>query len=109
MKLLTKAVLASLPKLYSTDDIPLEEKIAVCKFFDPCGRYTNYVFEGEPQEDGDVLFFSYVVSPLGPDCDEMGNTTLFEMQSVKNRFGLGIERDLHFRPTKMGEILAKAA
>ena len=108
MKLLTKALQAALPPLYSGDNIPLEEKVAVAKFFDPCGRGTWFVFEGGP-EGGDVIFFGYVVSPLGPDCDEMGNFSLNELASVKNRFGLGIERDLHFTPTKMGELLKKAA
>lgn len=108
MKLLTKALQASLPPLYSGDNIPLEEKTAVAKFFDPCGRGTWFVFEGSP-EGNDVVFFGYVVSPLGPDCDEMGNFSLNELQSVRNRFGLGIERDIHFTPTKMSEILRKAA
>jgi hypothetical protein len=108
MKLLTAAIRKILPKLYSGDSIPLEEKVAVVKFFDPCGRGTWYAFEGSPEE-GDVTFFGYVVSPLGPDCDEMGNFSLNELQSVRNRLGLGIERDIHFTPTKMSEILRKAA
>mgnify|MGYP001602377033 CR=1 FL=1 len=107
MKLLTKALLASLPKLYSTDGVPLEKQLAVIKFFAPTGRGTWYVFEGGKEGD-DVLFFGYVVSPLGSD-DEMGNFVLSELQSVKGRFGLGIERDIHFEPTLMGEILAKLA
>ena len=109
MKLLTKAILKNLPKLYSTDNIPLAEKVAVLKIFDPCGRFTAYFFEGEVQEDGDVSFFGFVVSPLGPDCDEMGYSSLRELEGVRNRLGLPLERDLHFRPTKMGELLKEAA
>lgn len=108
MKLLTKAILASLPKLYSTDGVPMEEKVAVVKFFDPCGRGTWYAFEGEPEGD-DVRFFGFVVSPLGPDCDEAGYFNLSELQSVRNRFGLGIERDLHFSPQPFAPILSKVA
>jgi hypothetical protein len=108
VKLLTKALQARLPPLYSTDNIPLEEKTAVAKFFSPTGRGTWFVFEGGPDED-DVRFFGYVVSPLGPDCDEAGYFSLAELQSVRGPFGLGIERDLHFTPTKMSELLKGAA
>lgn len=110
MKLMTAAILKSLPKPMSTDGIPLEDKIAVCKFFDPCGRYTLYVFEGAVMGDNeDVELFGYVVSPLGPECDEMGYASLNELASVRNRMKLGIERDLHWKPTKMSEILKKVA
>jgi hypothetical protein len=104
VKLLTKALLAALPKLYSAENVPLDEKVAVVKIFDPCGRGTWYVFEGEEQE-GDVIFFGYVVSPLGPDCDEMGNFSLQELEAVKNRFHLPLERDIYWKPTKMAEVL----
>jgi hypothetical protein len=73
------------------------------KLFDPCGRYTLYVFEAEevPAEetmDGrpDLFLYGYCVSPLGEDCDEWGYASLNEIAGTKNRFGLGIERDLHF-------------
>jgi hypothetical protein len=108
MKLMTAALLKSLPPLYSTEEVPTEQKKAVAKFFDPTGRMTYYVIEGSKEED-DVIFFGYMVSPLGPDCDEYGNSSLNELQAVKGRFGLGIERDLHFTPTLMSEILAKVA
>ena len=97
MKLMTKEIEKNLPPLYSTDDVPLKEKKAVAKFFDPTGRYTAFVFEGEKQGD-DFLFFAYVISPLGPDCDEMGYVSLKELESVKGRLGLGIERDIDWTP-----------
>ncbi len=103
MKLLTKEVLKKLPKLYATEETPAEEKLAVVKFFDPCGRGTWYGVE----YDGEDTFFGYVVSPLGPDCDEWGYFSLAELASVKNRLGLGIERDLYWRPTPMSKVLPK--
>lgn len=103
MKLLTKEIEKQIPALYSTENVKTENKVVVCKFFDPCGRYTFYVVEGEKQGD-DFLFFGYCISPLGPDCDEWGYSTLSEISSVKNRLGLGIERDLHWKPTKFSEI-----
>ncbi len=105
MKLLTKEIIASLPKMRSTEIVPTDEKVAVAKFFDPCGRYTYYVVEGEKTEEGDFEFFGYCISPLGPDCDEWGYASLNELAGVRNRFGLGIERDLHFTPTKISELI----
>lgn len=102
-KLMTKEILKALPKLYATDGVPLEKKVPVCKFFGG-GRGTWYVFEGNPQPDGDIEFFGYVVSPQGSG-DECGYFTLNELKSARFQFGLGIERDLYFTPKPMGEIL----
>ncbi len=105
MALLPPDLEAQLPPLYSTEDVPAEEKLAVCKFFFPMGRGTWYAVEGSRQGE-DVLFFGFVVSPLGPDCDEWGYFTLAELESVQV-YGLAIERDLWFKPTPMSEVLAK--
>jgi hypothetical protein len=40
MMMLTKENRKALPKLYSTDGVPAKEKVAVVKFFNPCGRGT---------------------------------------------------------------------
>lgn len=92
MKLITKALEERLEKspLYSTEEV--EEKIAICKFFNPCGRGTWYVVEAEKNEDGDWIFFGLV------DLyeKEWGYFTLSELESIKLPFGLTIERDLYF-------------
>lgn len=93
MKLLTKEIAKRLPPLYATEDVPAESKVAHVKFFDPTGRFTAYGVEF----DGQDTFFGFVVSPLGPDCDEWGYFSLAELQAIKGRFGLGIERDLHWQ------------
>jgi len=79
------------------------------KFFFPAGRYTFFVTEAEPRGK-DLLFFGFCVSPLGPDCDEWGYTSLTELLSVRVR-GLTIERDLHlpFATRTVGELLRSAA
>jgi hypothetical protein len=79
------------------------------KFFFPAARYTFFVTEAEPRGK-DVLFFGFCVSPLGPDCDEWGYTSLTELLSVRVR-GLTIERDLHlpFATRTVGELLRSAA
>jgi len=101
MKLMTKALLKKLPAIYSTEKTPQEEKIAVIKFFFPMGRGTWYGIEYNPEEK---LFFGYVVSPLGADCDELGYFSLTELESVRVR-GLRVERDLYFKPTKLSELM----
>ena len=92
MKLLTAAIIKQLEKtpLYSTEKNDVTPVIV--KFFNPCGSGTWYALEGTKQEDGDWLFFGL--------CElhekELGYFTLSELQSVRLRFGLGIERDMHF-------------
>lgn len=95
MKLLTKTIENSMPKLYSTENIPASEKKICVKFFDPCGSWTWYAVEGERTEDGDYMFFGLVD---GFEL-ELGYWMLSELESVKGSLGLGIERDLHFTGT----------
>ena len=94
MKLMTKEVAKLIPKLGETDGKPMTERTVPVKFFDPTGRFTYYVLE----YDGDDTLFGYCVSPLGADCDELGYASLAELQAVKGRLGLGLERDLHWDP-----------
>jgi len=109
MLLLTKEILHRLPKLYATEEIPLKEKICVAKFFDPCGAYTFWIVEGSEEEYGeqgetDWILWGYVTLGLGRDSDEFGYSSLNEILAVKNRFGLGIERDLHWSPLPLKDI-----
>lgn len=92
MKLMTKEIEKKLEKnpLYSHDGEGEDAKVVV-KYFNPCGRGTWLITEGEKQEDGDWLLFGY--------CEiyewEWGYVTLSELESVRLPFGLGIERDLY--------------
>lgn len=92
MKLMTKAIINALPKLYATEGIAVEDKTVICKFFTPWGNWTWYVFEGEKQEDGDYLFFGMV---HGFET-ELIYFSLSELQSFTGPFGLKIERDKWF-------------
>jgi hypothetical protein len=102
-----RSVIRQFP-LGSQEGLRENAKVLV-KFFFPAGRYTFYATEGEEQED-DILFFGYCVSPLGEDCDEWGYTALSELQSVHVRC-LTIERDLHlpYATRTVGELLRSAA
>ena len=102
MKLITKEIEMTLPPLYSQENV--SDPVAVIKIFDPCGRYTFYVLEGQRESDGDIRLFGFCVSPLGPDCDEFGFASLRELESVRGPLGIGIERDLYFKPTPLSQI-----
>lgn len=96
MKLLTKELREKLPKLKSTENVPTEEKTAVVKFFQPWGSWTWYAVEF----DGEDLFFGWV---HGFE-KEWGYFSLKELESVTGPFGLRIERDLYFSPTKIKDL-----
>jgi len=97
MKLLTKEILDKLPKLYSQENNP--DPTVVCKFFDPCGSWTWFIIEGE-QKDDDFLMFGLV---KGFE-EELGYVSMNELASVKNKFGLGIERDMHWTPVPLSKV-----
>jgi hypothetical protein len=96
MKLLTKAIEA---KLRANALLPDEAKAdlkPVLKLFNPCGAATWLITELDA--DGDTMFG---LCDLGFDCAELGNVSLAEIAAVKTRpFGLGIERDRHFKADK---------
>lgn len=88
MRLMTEAHKRQAQKQYAMGS-DLEQKI-VCKVFDPCGSYTAYIMNQDPN-DPDYLWG--IVSWMEV---EMGSMSLSDLSTVKNRFGLGMERDLHF-------------
>ena len=105
---MTKDLVKRLPALYSQEDTP--DPMVVCKFFTPDADWTWYAIEGSPvDEDGyydtdkekvDFLFFG-LVSGLEV---ELGYFSLAELESVRGPFGLHIERDLYFEPTRLSEV-----
>jgi len=103
MKLLTAAILKKMPKLGSTSKQKPDQIPVVAKFFDPTGSYTFYSTEGETQGD-DYLMFGYVT---GLFEDELGYVSMNELKAVRGRFGLGIERDLHFDGVMLSEVMKK--
>jgi hypothetical protein len=82
-----------------TDHVP------VVKFFNPCGAATWIITEMMPHEP-DILFG---LCDLGMECPELGYVRVSELESVRGPLGLGIERDLHFRPRFTLSVYAEAA
>ena len=63
------------------------------------GRFTYLVTEADKEGD-DYRVYGWMVSPLGPDCDEWGYAMLSDLLRLKFLFGLGIERDRSVTPGK---------
>lgn len=94
MKLLTKAIEAKLPPLYSQEENP--DPVVQVKYFTPWSNWTWYGLEF----DGEDIFFGLIV---GIET-ELGYFSLGELSKLRGPFGLKIERDLHFKPTPLSEI-----
>lgn len=100
MKLVTKEVEKRLQEypLYSQDG-KKKDAICVVKFF-MCGvNYTWYVLEADLEKK---VLFGITINSHGEA--EYGYTSLSELETVKNSWGLGVERDLYFEPTKLSDI-----
>ena len=73
----------------------------VVKYFNPCGRGTWLITEGEKQDNGDWLLFGY--------CNlfewEWGYVSLSELESVRLPFGLTIERELYITGGKVKDYI----
>jgi hypothetical protein len=100
--LLTKANRKALPALY-TQDGKGDDAIAHVKFFTPDAGATWYATEF----DGDDTFFGYC--DLGLGFPELGYFSLTELQSVRGKFGLPVERDRYYSPTTLATIKGEGA
>lgn len=92
MKLLTKELEAQFEKQGSTAHLSLCDIFPVCKWFNPLGAHTWYVYE-QIDEDTFMCFAN-----LGDvRFAELGTVSLSELESIELPCQMGIERDLHFR------------
>ena len=95
MKLLSEDIAKTLPKLYEQDNKG-DDAVAYVKFFDPCSQWTWYAMEF----DGVDTFFGLVDGFE----EELGYFSLAELQSVRGKLGLPIERDRYFKPCRLSEV-----
>lgn len=96
MKLLTKALRRKLPPLYSQEEKGLDA-VAWVKFFTPDAGWTWWASEF----DGEDLFFGLV---HGAE-KELGYFRLSELQGIRGVLGLLVERDRHYRPRTLRELM----
>lgn len=92
--LIPQEIRKTIPALYATEE-QVDPTIYVKLFLD---GWTWFI--SEISIDGDICF-GYVVSPF---ASELGYFSLVEISEIKGSLGIGVERDLHFTPTKLSKI-----
>lgn len=97
MQLMTKTIEKMFRNAEPQEDA--ENPVVQIKYFDPCGSGTWWATEYDPETR---TFFGYVT---GLGFNEWGYFSLDELESVTLRFGLGIERDLYFKPVPIKQAL----
>ena len=95
MQLLTKELRGKIPPLYSQDKNP--DPLIICKFFTPDSSWTWYVIEFDEQD----TFFGLVDGFE----KELGYFSLSELESIRGKLGLPVERDLYFTPCRLSTFL----
>ena len=102
MKLLTeeirKRLLANgrLRLEYQMRDEAEPDFLPVVKLFTPDAGCTWLLTELDPEEP-DIAFG---LCDLGFGCPELGCVSIAELESVRGRLGLPVERELHFKASK---------
>ena len=112
MKMITKKMVETIPPIYSTDNTKCKDKIVYAHYFSPLLNWDWFIFEmnqydKESYFGGSVTteFFGY--ANLNDDITaEIGYFTLNEFEKINrdNGFQL-IERDTHFKPTKVKDLV----
>jgi hypothetical protein len=100
MQLMTKEIEYAAQKQYPLG-AELEGQLVVAKFFNPTGSWSWYLMNQDPK-DPDYLWG--IVKGFEV---ETGSFSLSELMSFRGPLGIGLERDLHFRPQPAEEIWAK--
>lgn len=96
MKLMTKVIEKKAQRQYKMGSDM--NQMVVAKFFDPCGTWTWYLMNQDPN-DTDYLWG--IVK--GFDV-EVGSFSLNELVNYRGRLGLKIERDRFFDPMKAKDV-----
>lgn len=99
MKLLTKEDEKVFEEIGSQENV--SDPVAIVKFFNPAGAGRWFATEYNPETK---TFFGYV-SIFGDHNDEWGYFSLEELKNFIGFGGIGIERDLFFKPTPMSKII----
>lgn len=111
MKLLTKSIHEALLRNGRIREaLAIEGKaeadfIPVVKLFTPDAQCTWLLTELD-SEDPDIAFG---LCDLGMGCPELGSVRISELESVRGKLGLPVERDLHFVARHTLSIYARAA
>lgn len=111
MKLLTKSIRQRLlqngriRQFLEQDGRAEGDFIPVVKLFTPDAGCTWLLTEIDP-DDYDIAFG---LCDLGMGCPELGSVRISELESVRGKLGLPVERDLHFFARHTLSTYARAA
>jgi hypothetical protein len=96
MKIITKEIEKAFAKQGDTSEKEMKEIKIIMKLFNPAGAGTWYLYE---KLDEDIyMCFANLGDPI---CAECGTISMSELMAYRGRFGLGIERDMGFKPMSM--------
>ena len=93
MKIITKEIEDAFKKQGDTSEMETADIKIVMKLFNPSGVGTWYIYD---KEDNDV-FWCYA-NLNDPEMAECGTVSMDELLSYRGPYGLGIERDINFKP-----------
>ena len=101
MKLMTKQLEKRFEKVGSQEEVV--DPIIIAHFFNPSGAGDWYVTE---YSKANQMFFGFV-SIFKDHNDEWGYFSLAELEDIKGRFGLGIERDRWWKEMPFSKLKGK--
>jgi hypothetical protein len=96
MKIITKEIEKAFKKQGYTGNKSAKDIRIVMKLFNPTGVGTWYLYE--KIDDDTYMCFAELGDPMFAEC---GTVSMSELMAFRGRFGLGIERDMHFEPLSM--------
>ncbi len=97
MQLMTKTIQRTIPFLYGTENVPLEDKMLRAKLFCPWNNAKWFITEFDPKTKE---CFGFIMGSV----NEWGYFSLTELEKIKGQWGMQIERDYHFEPRKFGSV-----
>ena len=89
--------LSKVPKLYANENKTAKDIIIVMHFF--IGGSDWYIAEF----DGEDIFYGYAILNNDLECAEWGYVSFSELCGINVR-GIEVDRDLHWKEKKFGEI-----
>jgi len=94
----TEKQLLKMPRLYETDNIPINDKIIHQHYF--FGSSDWYMAEYGPEDN---IFFGYAILNNDLQNAEWGYTRLDDLASIRVH-GQEVDRDLYWNPKRFGDI-----
>lgn len=99
-KLITKELERSLPRIGAVEHE--RDPLIRAKLFTPDSNFNWYLLEYDPRTRE---AFAYVERVYQDGAEgELGYVSIDELEGIRGPYGLGVERDVYFRPVRLSEI-----